>query len=53
MTREKVSVLDELQMRVFWRHWNELMTGEVSPPEGGIYDPETEGVRVAVTSGRT
>ncbi len=24
---------EELQMRAFWRRWNELMTGEVLPPE--------------------
>ena len=24
---------DELQMRTWWRRWNELMTGEVLPPE--------------------
>lgn len=25
---------DEMQMRTWWRRWNELMTGEVLPPEG-------------------
>lgn len=28
---------DELQMRVFWRRWNELMTGEAALPEGALY----------------
>jgi len=27
------SATDELQMRVWWRRWNELMTGEELPPE--------------------
>lgn len=28
---------DEYQMRTFWRQWNEIITGEVLPPED--YDP--------------
>jgi hypothetical protein len=24
---------DELQMRLFWRRWNEMVTGETLPPE--------------------
>lgn len=24
---------DEYQMRTFWRRWNEIITGEVLPPE--------------------
>lgn len=33
MARDVPSGNDETQMRAFWRHWNELMTGEVLPPE--------------------
>jgi benzoate/toluate 1,2-dioxygenase alpha subunit len=28
---------EELQMRVFWRRWNELITGQVAAPEGPVY----------------
>lgn len=31
---------DEYQMRTFWRQWNEIITGEVLPPEE--YDPMPE-----------
>ncbi len=56
MVREHPAGMDELQMRVFWRRWDELMTGTAHEPEAGaIYDPEREGVRsvpVAVRSDR-
>jgi phenylpropionate dioxygenase-like ring-hydroxylating dioxygenase large terminal subunit len=31
MTRAEPSFDDELQVRAFWRRWNQLMTGNVSP----------------------
>lgn len=34
MVKERPGGMDELQMRVFWRRWNELVTGESLPPEG-------------------
>ena len=33
MSSERSRHTDELQMRVFWRRWNQAMTGEISPPE--------------------
>lgn len=33
--------MDELQMRVFWRRYNELLTGEPGIPETGVYEPIT------------
>ncbi len=33
MGAERTRHSDELQMRVFWRRWNQAMTGEVSEPE--------------------
>jgi p-cumate 2,3-dioxygenase subunit alpha len=33
MTTPAPSASDELQMRIWWRRWNELMTGETAPPE--------------------
>ncbi|MCZ4518870.1 aromatic ring-hydroxylating dioxygenase subunit alpha [Rhodococcus ruber] len=33
MSSSVVSGQDELQMRTWWRRWNELVTGEVLPPE--------------------
>ncbi len=34
----------EAQMRVFWRRWNELITGESLPPETSVlFDPATDG----------
>ena len=33
MTKDVPLSTDEYQMRVFWRHWNQLMTGEVLPDE--------------------
>jgi benzoate/toluate 1,2-dioxygenase alpha subunit len=33
MSSERSRHTDELQMRVFWRRWNQAMTGETSPPE--------------------
>jgi p-cumate 2,3-dioxygenase subunit alpha len=32
------TALDELQMRTFWRRWNELLTGEPARSEGPRYD---------------
>ncbi|MFN0028349.1 MAG: aromatic ring-hydroxylating oxygenase subunit alpha [Acidimicrobiales bacterium] len=37
-------VNSEAQMRVFWRRWNELITGESLPPESHVlFDPATDG----------
>ena len=33
MASEVITSMDELQMRTFWRRWNEYMTGEKHPPE--------------------
>ncbi|MGX7698369.1 aromatic ring-hydroxylating oxygenase subunit alpha [Gordonia polyisoprenivorans] len=33
MNKSAASSTDELQMRTWWRRWNELVTGEVLPPE--------------------
>lgn len=33
MASERPSGMDELQMRAFWRRWNELLTDEASLPE--------------------
>lgn len=33
MVSPQPSGTDELQMRTFWRRWNELVTGELLPPE--------------------
>lgn len=33
MVRDQPTGMDELQMRVFWRRWNALITGEELPPE--------------------
>jgi phenylpropionate dioxygenase-like ring-hydroxylating dioxygenase large terminal subunit len=32
------TAVDELQMRTFWRRWNELLTEERAQPEGPRYD---------------
>src|SRR6202012_2303617 len=32
------AVLDELQMRTFWRQWNTALTGRPARPEGPRYD---------------
>ena len=37
MGKERPAITDELQMRAFWRRYNELMTGEISKPEVAIY----------------
>ncbi len=39
MNFEQPSGLHELQMRTFWRKWNELMTGEISALEVPLYQP--------------
>lgn len=36
MTSEEPGFTEELQMRVFWRRWNELMTGAPPVPEGPV-----------------
>jgi p-cumate 2,3-dioxygenase alpha subunit len=36
MASERSRHTDELQMRVFWRRWNQSMTGEVAAPEPHI-----------------
>jgi p-cumate 2,3-dioxygenase alpha subunit len=33
MNKSATGSTDELQMRTWWRRWNELMTGELLPPE--------------------
>lgn len=33
MGKSVVAATDEFQMRTWWRRWNEIMTGEVLPPE--------------------
>jgi p-cumate 2,3-dioxygenase subunit alpha len=38
MNKAAPSVVDELQMRVFWREWNKRMTGTGYEPEGEPYD---------------
>ncbi len=35
MARDQATMDDEMQMRLFWRRWNELMTGEKATPEPG------------------
>jgi len=38
-------------MRVFWRHWNKLITGEeLSPEDHILFDPERDGRRVHGTA---
>jgi p-cumate 2,3-dioxygenase subunit alpha len=41
------SALDELQMRTFWRRWNELLTGEPARSEGSRYDASYVGADLA------
>ncbi|MDH4147019.1 MAG: aromatic ring-hydroxylating dioxygenase subunit alpha [Acidimicrobiia bacterium] len=44
-------VNSEAQMRVFWRHWNKLITGEeLSPEDHILFDPERDGRRVHGTA---
>ena len=38
MGKESPASTDELQMRAFWRRYNELMTGEASTPEIALYE---------------
>jgi p-cumate 2,3-dioxygenase subunit alpha len=38
MNTAEPTVLDELQMRAFWRQWNTLLTGTPARPEGPRYD---------------
>ncbi len=46
MVKEHPGGMDELQMRAFWRRWDELMTGTHHEPEAGaLYDPAREGLR--------
>ena len=44
---------DELQMRVFWRRWNELITGEALPPESATSCSRTSGARPTPVQVRT
>jgi p-cumate 2,3-dioxygenase alpha subunit len=39
MNSEEPTVVDELQMRAFWRQWNARLTGEPAHREGKAYDP--------------
>lgn len=50
MMSEQPTVVDELQMRVFWRQWNELLTGEPGRREGRPYDASY--VQVASAGGQ-
>ncbi|WP_063001727.1 aromatic ring-hydroxylating oxygenase subunit alpha [Nocardia mikamii] len=45
MNKRVNSSTDELQMRAWWRRWNELITGEVLPPEE--QDPLGEAFRAS------
>jgi hypothetical protein len=38
MDKEHPASTDEVQMRVFWRKYNELMTGEPVQVESGVYE---------------
>jgi len=38
MKSEHPTAVEELQMRAFWRQWNECITGEEAVPEGPRYD---------------
>ncbi|WP_235616663.1 aromatic ring-hydroxylating oxygenase subunit alpha [Mycobacterium montefiorense] len=38
------TVVDELQMRAFWRQWNTALTGQPARPEGPRYDTSYLGV---------
>lgn len=38
MHTERPTAVDELQMRTFWRQWNQCITGEPAVPEGPRYD---------------
>lgn len=38
MKRDQPTVVDELQMRAYWREWNERITGEPNTREGRPYD---------------
>ena len=42
MGKEKPGGMDELQMRVFWRKYNELMTGEPARVETGVYETKVQ-----------
>ena len=57
MMAEQNTVVDELQMRVFWRRWNECVTGAPGRREGPAYDasyvlPTVGGDLVANTGGQ-
>jgi benzoate/toluate 1,2-dioxygenase alpha subunit len=42
MSRDVATGFDEYHIRSFWRHWNELMTGEPAvPEEHGVPEPFT------------
>ena len=59
MSKRVATGQDELQIRTWWRRWNELMTGEVLPPEekdpiglpwsGKRLDPARAGAPTATT----
>jgi p-cumate 2,3-dioxygenase alpha subunit len=38
MVRDQPSLIDELQLRTFWRRWNQIITGESAQAEGAPYD---------------
>jgi p-cumate 2,3-dioxygenase alpha subunit len=43
MSAERPGFTEELQMRVFWRRWNELITGEKPLPEGPVFPASGRG----------
>jgi p-cumate 2,3-dioxygenase alpha subunit len=43
MSSEAPGFTEELQMRVFWRRWNELITGQPSMPEGPVFTANGRG----------
>jgi len=56
MVREQPTGMDELQMRVFWRRWNELITGDTLPRESDRSYQPTAGARptpVSIASARS
>ena len=51
MTGSQVN--SEAQMRVFWRRWNELVTGEkLAPEEAILFDPDRDGRHIVGLAAR-
>ncbi|OBI99813.1 aromatic ring-hydroxylating dioxygenase subunit alpha [Mycobacterium sp. 1465703.0] len=51
MNAAEPTVLDELQMRAFWRQWNTALTGRPALPEGPRYDISYLGPKEHTASG--